>query len=67
MRAAIVLAGCFLVSSSAFTAEPQMKNAARKPVVIATTTVPTLPTSTGVPRDFRMIDFLKFAGVDAKR
>jgi hypothetical protein len=28
---------------------------------------PTLPTSTGVPQDFRMIDFLKFAGVDAKR
>jgi hypothetical protein len=43
MRAAIVLAGFFLVSSSALTAEPQMKNAARKPVVVAVavTTVPT--------------------------
>ncbi|MGH6804297.1 MAG: hypothetical protein ACREC3_13150 [Methyloceanibacter sp.] len=26
--------------------------------------VPTLPTKTGNPRDFRMIDFLTFAGVD---
>ena len=44
MRGAIVLAVCFLVSSSAFTAEPQV-NAARKPVVVAMVTVPTPKTA----------------------
>jgi len=29
--------------------------------------VPTLPTTTGTPEDFRMIDFLTFAGVDPAR
>jgi hypothetical protein len=38
MRAAILVAGCFLVVSSTFAAEPQMRSAATKPVSVATTT-----------------------------
>ena len=38
MRAAILVAGCFLVASSTFAAEPQMRSTATKPVVVATVT-----------------------------
>jgi len=38
MRAAILVAGCFLVASSTFAAEPQMRSTATKPVVVATIT-----------------------------
>jgi hypothetical protein len=38
MRAAILVAGCFLVASSTFAAEPQLTSAATKPVVVATVT-----------------------------
>lgn len=42
MRAAILVAGCFLISSSAFAAEPQLNtNTAVKPVVVALATMPT--------------------------
>lgn len=37
MRAAILVAGCFLVASSTFAAEPQ-RSTATKPVVVATVT-----------------------------
>ena len=38
MRAAILVAGCFLVVSSTFAAEPQVKTAVTKPVAVAMTT-----------------------------
>ena len=38
MRAAILVAGCFLFVSSTFAAEPQMRSAATKPVAVATIT-----------------------------
>jgi hypothetical protein len=38
MRAAILVAGCFLVVSSTFAAEPQVKSAVTKPVAVAMTT-----------------------------
>jgi hypothetical protein len=38
MRAAVLVAGCFLVASSTFAAEPQMRSTATKPVVVATVT-----------------------------
>jgi hypothetical protein len=42
MRAAILVAGCFLISSSAFAVEPQLNtNTAVKPVVVALATMPT--------------------------
>ena len=42
MRAAIALAGCFLISSSVFAAEPQANDTAKmKPFVVALAKVPT--------------------------
>jgi hypothetical protein len=42
MRATIALAGCFLISSSVFAAEPQLNtNAAKmKPIVVALVSMP---------------------------
>jgi hypothetical protein len=40
MRAAIIPAVCVLFSSSVFTAEPQVKNAAGKPVLVAMVAAP---------------------------
>jgi hypothetical protein len=36
MRAAILVAGCFLVASSTIAAEPQIGSTVTKPVVVAT-------------------------------
>jgi hypothetical protein len=36
MRAAILVAGCFLISSSVFAAEPQIRSTVTKPVAVAT-------------------------------
>jgi len=43
MRAAILVAGCFLVVSSTFAAEPQLNTSTAKmaPVVVALATMPT--------------------------
>lgn len=42
MRAAIALAGCFLISSSVFAAEPQLNDTAKmKPLVVALAKMPT--------------------------
>ena len=42
MRAAIALAGCFLISSSVFAAEPQLNDTAKmKPFVVALAKMPT--------------------------
>ena len=42
MRAAIALAGCFLISSSALAAEPQLNDTAKmKPFVVALAKMPT--------------------------
>jgi hypothetical protein len=41
MRAAIALAGCFLISSSVLAAEPQLNNTAKmKPIVVALAKMP---------------------------
>jgi hypothetical protein len=42
MRAAIALAGCFLISSSVFAGEPQLNDTAKmKPFVVALAKMPT--------------------------
>ncbi len=39
MRAAILVAGCFLVVSSTFASEPQLKSAVTKPVTARIATI----------------------------